>query len=292
MKPGLTSDTRRLAVLSRTPRAVLVRVGRAALWLTVAVVLARGIAALVSASATETGTPAVRASAPVWPDEPARAFAVQFATVYLDRRTADDPIAYARELAAFVSVGLIDGLVPQVDSHGPREVVRSVAVAQTQALDTRRALITVTATIGGIGSRAVRLTVPVARDRRGGLVVYDLPSLAPAPLRATVAPDAGDPLLGDERAAIADVLTRFFRAYLAGDAGGLGYLVPAGTRIGAVSGGFELVELGSIATVQAVRGGRLVLATVHARDRVSRARLALRYRVRLVRRSLRSRANR
>ena len=129
MTPRRTISAQRIAVLSRTPRAVLVRVGRAALWLTVAVVLARGIAALVSESATETGTRAVRAGGPVWPDEPARAFAVQFATVYLDRRTADDPIAYARELTAFVSASLIDGLVPQVDSHDPREVVRSVAVA-------------------------------------------------------------------------------------------------------------------------------------------------------------------
>jgi hypothetical protein len=142
----------------------------------------------------------------------------------------------------------------------------------------------VAATLGGAESRSVRLTVPVARDRRGGLAVYDLPSLAPAPTLATVAADAGEPLLGDERAAIAEVLTRFFRAYLAGDAGGLAYLVPAGTRIGAVTGGFELVELGSITAAPAARGGRLVLATVQARDRVSRARLALRYRVRVVRR--------
>jgi len=129
MTPRLTISARRVVVLSQTPRAVLVRVGRVALWLMVAVVVARGVAALVSGSTAETGARAVRASAPVWPDEPARAFAVQFATVYLDRRTADDPIAYARELTAFVSASLIDGLVPQVDSHDPREVVRSVAVA-------------------------------------------------------------------------------------------------------------------------------------------------------------------
>jgi hypothetical protein len=51
-----------------------------------------------------------------------------------------------------------------------------------------------------------------------------------------------------------------------------------------VTGGFELVELGSISAVPASHGGRVVLATVQARDRVSRARLALRYRVRIVRR--------
>jgi hypothetical protein len=223
MTPRQTS-TRLAVVLRRTPRAVLVRAGRAALWLTVAVVLARGVAALVSGSAPEPGTRAGRAGAPVWPDEPARAFAVQFAIVYLDHRSGEDPMAYARELAAFTSGSLVEGVVPQFDSdgRGEVEVVRSVVVAQTHALDARRALITVAATIGGDESRSVRLMIPVARDRRGGLAVFDLPSLAPAPTLATVAPDVGEPLLGDERAAIADVLTRFFRAYLAGDAGRAG----------------------------------------------------------------------
>ena len=64
-------------------------------------------------------------------------------------------------------------------------------------------------------------------------MVYDLPSLAAAPERASDAPPAGDPLTDSgERAAITDVLTRFLRAYLAGDRAGLSYLVPAGTAGG------------------------------------------------------------
>ena len=75
------------------------------------------------------------------------------------------------------------------------------------------------------------------------------------------------------------------RAYLAGDSGGLSYLVSPGTRIAAAAGRFELVELGSITRLGApARDERLVLVRVEARDSLSRAVYALRYRVRLLRR--------
>ena len=55
-------------------------------------------------------------------------------------------------------------------------------------LDEGRALVTVAATVVG-GSASTRyLTVPVARDARGGLVVYDLPSFSAPPARGQVAP--------------------------------------------------------------------------------------------------------
>jgi hypothetical protein len=84
----------------------------------------------------------------------------------------------------------------------------------------------------------------------------------------------------------ASPMSRFLRAYLAGDAGGLTYLVPPGTRVGAATGGFELVELGSVAAAgtRESTSRLLVLATVHARDVESRAVYALRFRVRLLRR--------
>jgi hypothetical protein len=166
-----------------------------------------------------------------------------------------------------------------------RQRVLSVSGAGGTRVDDRHALITVAARLGGGRPRSVRLTVPVARDQRGGLVVYDLPALAPQPDRAHVGPAVGAPILGAERAAIGDVLTRFLRAFVSGDRAGLAYLVPSGTRIAATSGGFELLDLGSLTTVGARTGReRLVLATVEVRDRVSRAVMALRFRVRLVRR--------
>jgi hypothetical protein len=82
-----------------------------------------------------------------------------------------------------------------------------------------------------------------------------------------------------------EVLTPFMRAYLAGDGRALAYLVPAGTRIAAVAGRYEQIELTSVSAAgPATRAGRTVLVAVQARDVRSRTTYALRYRVRLVRR--------
>ena len=149
-------------------------------------------------------------------------------------------------MARFASGDLADALAPRLDGRGPRQTIGSVAVAGVERLDREHALITVVASVTGAASRTLRLTVPVARGADGGLAVYDLPSLAPDPPRATVDAAEAEPLTGAERDAISDVLARFFRGYLAGDTGALAYFVPAGTRPAATAGGFELVELASV----------------------------------------------
>ena len=82
-----------------------------------------------------------------------------------------------------------------------------------------------------------------------------------------------------------DVLTRFFAAFLAGRSADLEYLVPAGTRIGALA---QALRAGRRRCGGAGRAGggrrRVVLVAVRARDSVSRAVYALRYRVELVQR--------
>jgi hypothetical protein len=269
---------------SPTRGELLARLGRGVLWLAVVVVVLRGIAGIV-ATPRETTSARPTVPAAVWPDDAARAFAAEFAASYL-RVDPNAAVAAARAgLADLAAPEIVDRLVAQLDVDAARQQVLSVNPAGATRVDGGHALITVAARVAGKQPRSVRLTVPVARDARGGLVVYDLPSLAPAPERADAAPPAGTPLLGAERAAIGDVLTRFLRAYVSGDRAGLAYLVPAGTRIGATAGGFELLDLGSVSAIGATTGpARLVLATVNVRDRVSRASYALRYRVRLLRR--------
>lgn len=269
---------------SPTRGDLLARLGRGVLWLAVVVVVLRGIAGIV-ATPRETTSARPTVPAAVWPDDAARAFAAEFAASYL-RVDPNAAVAAARAgLADLAAPEIVDRLVAQLDVDAARQQVLSVNPAGATRVDGGHALITVAARVAGKQPRSVRLTVPVARDARGGLVVYDLPSLAPAPERADAAPPAGTPLLGAERAAIGDVLTRFLRAYVSGDRAGLAYLVPAGTRIGATAGGFELLDLGSVSAIGATTGpARLVLATVNVRDRVSRASYALRYRVRLLRR--------
>jgi hypothetical protein len=265
-----------------TVRELLSRLGRGMLWLAVAAVLVRGLVGILDAESRPANVPPTP-PASTWPDDAARAYAIEFATAYLTI-TPDDPTTLTA-VAEMAAPGIADALAPALDSGAVAQQVESAAVADVRRVDARRALITVTARVRSERHRTVRLTVPVARDARGALVVNDLPSLAPAPMRADVGPIDGTPILGADRAAIVDVLTRFLRAYLAGDRAGLAYLVPAGTRIAASSGGFELRELGSIAATGPERGReRLVLVRAHVRDRVSRAIYALRYRVRLVRR--------
>jgi hypothetical protein len=266
----------------RTPRELLSRLGRCVLWLAVTVVLLRGLAGILDSAPRAVGPGRAHAAAPTWPDDAARAYAIEFATAYLTI-APDDP--GTRTAAAELAAGAIaNTLTPTLDGESAAQQVESATVAGVTRLESRRALITVAARVRGARARTIRLTVPVAHDASGALVVSDLPSLAPPESRAAAGPVAGAPIVGAERDGIGDVLTRFLRAYLSGDRAGLAYLVPAGTRIAASAGGFELREIGSITGIGREAGReRLVLATVHVRDQASRATYALRYRVRLVR---------
>lgn len=270
-----------------TPRDLLAGAGRAALWLAVGMLLVRGAGAMLT-PAEDARVPRALRAAPVveWPDEAARALAVEFATAYLTHTPGAESQAVAQRMDALASPDVVAELVPQFDHDAPAQDVRSATVARTVGLDARHALITVAATLSTAGQLGTRqLTVPVARDGAGGLVVHDLPSFASAPVRASTAPGEDEPLTGAERGAIEDVLTRFMRGYLASDTGALAYLVAPGTRIAAASGHLELLSLPLVLSAGRVTGGRRsVLATVHARDLGSRALYMLRYRVELVRR--------
>jgi hypothetical protein len=247
----------------------------------------RGAGDVLGAQRPPGTAPVQRAAESVpWPDDAARALAVEFASAYLTHELTEDPTAHARRLSDLASPALAHEVAPRLDERAPDQTARVATVERAVAVDRRRALVTVAVTTEtGRDVSVRRVTVPVASDGAGGVVVYDLPSFASAPARASAAPPEGEPLLGSERAAIADVLARFLRVYLAGDTRGLDYLVSPGTRIAAAGGSLELLELGSItATGPTARGERVVLANLHARDPKSRATYALRYRVRLVRR--------
>jgi hypothetical protein len=271
----------------RTPRELLAASGRLVLWLVVGLVLVHGVSDLLG-PAHQPSKPRIAGAKRrlAWPDDAARALAVEFASAYLTHTPGEDPDAAAQRLTAFVAPDVAGELMPQFDHDAPAQALRSATVARTVTLDERHALVTVAATLATDGQLSTRrLTVPIARDPAGGLVVDDLPSFAAAPARAATGPRADEPLIGADRGAINDVLARFLRGYLAGDSGALAYLVVPGARITSAAGRLELLSLTSITTTgPAARGQRLVLATVHARDLGSRALYMLRYRIRLVRR--------
>jgi hypothetical protein len=255
------------------------------LWCLVGVLLLRGAGDVLATSPVrEPVRPVHRSAAVSWPDDQARAFAAQFARAYLDyspRRSPGD----TRELLGFVAPELAESVAPQVAESRSRQAVHDVVVAGVERLDQRHALVTVAATLAfGKGVSTRFLVVPVARDDRGGLVVYDLPAFAESPALGQVEAAEHEPLTGVDAAPVEDVLVRFFRAFLAGRSDELEYLVPAGVRIGALADPVELVGVVSIAELEPAReAGRLVLATVRARDPQSKAVYALRYRVQLVR---------
>jgi hypothetical protein len=261
---------------------VLRTVGRFTLWGLALVLLVRGLSDVLAAGDPAPAAPATRASAPAWPGDDARAFAVRFADAYLGFAPGDDAHA-AAALQAFVTPELANAIVPVEDRRGVPPEVRGVVVERTERIDERHALVTVAATVAG--STAPRLlTVPVARDASGGLVVSDLPAFAAPPPRAAVPAPELSSLPAADRGAIEDLLERFLRPFLAGQGDDLAYLVPAGTRIEAVAAPLKLVAVDGVA---ALPGGtsrsRWVLASVRAGDPASGLIYGLRYRVRVVR---------
>ena len=248
----------------RTGGGLAKRLGRMLLWLLVVVLLLRGLASVLSPREPAAVVRVARSAPVVWPDDAARAFAADFARAYLSY-SPKDPEASARALQGFVAPELAGSIAPQFGEHAARQAVGAVTVASTVSLDSRHALVTVAAATSAGGTRY--LTVPVARDARGGLVVSDLPSFAAGPARAAVEPAETEAIPASERAAIGDVTTRFLRAYLGGDAGGLSYLVPPGVRIGALAQRMELVDVDSLALAAPAAGReRTVLVSARVRD--------------------------
>jgi hypothetical protein len=270
------------APVIRTPGGLAKRLGRTVLWLLVLVLLLRGLASVMEPRRLSALPSTPKPSVASWPDDEARAFAADFARAYLTY-TPTDPDASATAVRAFMAPELASSVVPEYGEDSPRRAVGSVSVARVGVLDDSHALVTVAAAVTGVTAVTEYLTVPVARDARGGLVVSDLPSLAAPPARAPVPAVPTESLPAGERGAIEDVVSRFMRAYLGGDAGGLSYLVPAGVRIGALGQRHEFVDVTSLGLAAPAKGRtREVLATVRAKD-VTSVTYGLRYRLRLVR---------
>ena len=250
------------------------------LWPLVVVLLLRGLASVAAPREASPSAPVPKAAAPAWPDDAARAFAADFARAYLSY-SPSDPAASITALQAFVAPGLADSMAPRFGAKAARQTVGSVTVARIASLDSSHALVTVAVTVNA----ATRyLTVPVAHDGRGGLVVSDPPSFAAPPARAGLEDPVTEAVPAGEESAIQDVVSRFLRGYLDGDAGGIAYLVPRGARVSALAQKLQLVSVDSLAlAVPAAGRERVVVASVSARDPASAATYELRYRLRLVR---------
>ena len=256
-------------------------IGRLGLWALLALLLVRGAADVLASDGTEAPRRAPAQQPASWPDEQMQAFAAGFARAYLSYSPTHQQ-QYVRGLRRFMAPELAEAAVPAFPRRGADQLVAQTVIAGARRVDEGRVLINVA--VGLAGSPSVRyLAVPVARDSGGGLVVDELPSFMPAAPVGAVTPHELEPLEPAERDELEPVLTRFFGAFLAGDAAELEYLVPAGVRLRAVSPALELRGVDRLGVVSR-RGDRVVMAVdVRARDLRARAVYRLRYRVVLVR---------
>ena len=269
----------------RSGGSMLKTAGRVALWATVALLLVRGagdvLAGPSSGAADRRAAPAATAS---FPDDEARAFAADFARAYLTY-SPRHPDYHALGVRSFLASELRESAALELPERGPAQTVDQATVARAQPIAPNRALVTVAATVSNRTMTTRYLTVPVARDSAGGLVVYDYPSFSAPPARAEVEEPETARLEGREQREIEDVLGRFLAAYLAGRSDDLAYFLPAGVSLEAVRERYELRELLSVAGEGEREGPRrTVLATVRARDAETRAAYVLRYRLGLERR--------
>jgi hypothetical protein len=271
-----TSRIGRLA--ARRPRSGLAlrNAGRVALWVAVAIVLVRGIGAIVS---YPDGAPSGRSAQTAevrFPGDEARAFALRFVNAYLDP-------AGAGSITRFLADGLSDraALVPP---RGPGASVAWATVARAASLGGARALVTVAALRQDGTSRYV--TVPVARDERGGLVVSGLPSFSPPPPRAALDGDDVEPLTGREAEPIGDLVERFLREYVAGaDRAALSYLLLPGATVAPLPAGLRVVGVDGLEQASsAPPGQRSVIASVRVRESSTGAIYPLAYRLDIARR--------
>lgn len=236
------------------PRLSLPRVGRVLLWTLAAILLLRGITGLIGPATPQaqapgpTPTPASQA----WPDDQARAFAVDFADQYLT--LPSDPVKAALQLQRFTTPELLSQILPT--THGDPPPAPALAVARAVRLSDTRAVITVAA-----GTR--QLAVPVERNRGGEFVVFDAPAFTAAPPPPLQTSEERADGLGPEETEIHDVITRFLTAYMAGDAQAAAYYAIPGSHLGALQAPLRFRALQDL---QRLDDGT-ILATVTASTR-------------------------
>lgn len=265
-------------------RDVLRPVGRVALWGCLGLVLVRGLGDVL-AGQDEPSAVAPHVTHPEVVDDETRAFAVGFSRAYLGLAPGEEA-ERERRLAAFMPTELRDRAAARLPRRGPGERVAEATVARVADLGGSRALITVACQIIS-GAREVTryVSVPVAHDAAGGLVVFDLPALSAPPGPGRPPPERATPLAGRDAGAIVDVTRRFLAAYLAGEElSVLRYFLAPGATVAPMAAGLRLMAVDGAEQVGSEAGSRRrVLASVRVADRISRVTYPLRYRLGLLR---------
>ncbi|MCA1699623.1 MAG: conjugal transfer protein [Actinobacteria bacterium] len=280
---GRAESERRAADRRAEPASVLLRrIGRVVLWVFIAIVVARGLGAIFSGdpeSLTQAQAEGALA-AQTFPDDEARAYAVQFTRAFLTFTPAH-PDYHELSVRPFLAAQLRESAALELPERGASQTVTAATVARAKLLGRNRALVTVAATVVNRTVTTRYLTVPVARDSAGGLVVYDYPAFSsPPPPAGSVPTDDPGTLEGPGAKEIPDLLRRFFAAYLDGrQLDDLSYFLIRGARVTPLVQRYRLRDVLGVSQVgEGVGPDRTVLVTMRARDPETRAEYTLRYR--------------
>jgi Conjugative transposon protein TcpC len=256
-----------------TVNSLLRSVGRIAIWTTVALLLIRGLGAVL-AKPQESAPDLAQESAPA--DRASDAFAVRFARTYL---SDPSPRALSPFLAEGARVGW--GLAPV--GHG--SAVAQAEVTAVKQLGGGRAVLTVACELRD--ARTLYLAVPISRSGAGEVAVLGAPWIVAAPSVAGVAAERPRPIAGPDGAAIGALVAKFLPAYVsARSPDGLSYLLAPGAAIVPLAGSLELLGVpGAAAQLGDGEGRRRsVVVAARLRDPGSGAVYRLAYRLALVKR--------
>jgi Conjugative transposon protein TcpC len=195
---GFGSESERRGGDGRALGTVLRSVGRVALWALVALLLARGVAAVLASPAE---SPAAHRQGGA--GQAADALAVRFARAFLE-----DPSP--RVLSAFLVGGAHVGAGRSPSGRGTG--VAQAEVVRSSDLGGGRSVLTVACELRD--SRTLYVAVPIARFGAGEAAVLGAPSIVAVPAVAGADPERPRPLAGPGAAQIRALVERFLSAYL------------------------------------------------------------------------------
>jgi hypothetical protein len=203
--------------------------------------------------------PSTALRAPAQPDLAAEGYASLFARRYLSWNAAD-PEGHRRGLAGFVGSGMDPDAGLQLPASGEQQV-QWTEVVQAREPRAGEHVYTVAAQTDSAG--LLYLTVSVVRRGDGTLALGGYPAFVGAPAASPESAVPGAGLREVEEPALATVVERALRNYLAASASELAADLASGARVSLPA---SALSLRSVAQLKWASGGGAVLALVQAQD--------------------------
>jgi hypothetical protein len=220
---------------------------RGLIWLVLIVIGARGVIAIVLGQTTpshSSGTPARQPAVSGFPSSLAGAYALEFASVYLNFSQAGQG-RREHQLATY----LPNGVNPQLGWNKAGSLtLQSDQVAGIDVRDAHHAVVTLLARVNG---HLMELGVPIYAAN-GGMVVSGEPAWLGAPSRVSPPASAAKNTDASTQAALTAQLPAFFQAYAGGDRAAMARFLAHGASVADLGGA---VTFSSISSVYVPSGG-------------------------------------